>query len=73
METRSLANHFSVKLDLTEKSLLFLKEESNLKETVSTINSNILILNEVKEKIEELKDVVKYWKNSVLQVNIEMP
>ena len=57
-----LSEHFSVKLDLTQKSLLFLKEDSKLEETISTINSNVLILNEIKQKIEEVKDVVREWK-----------
>ena len=57
-----LSEHFSVKLDLTQKSLLFLKEDSKLEETISTINSNVLILNEIKQKIEEVKDAVREWK-----------
>ena len=63
-----LSEHFSVKLDLTQKSLLFLKEDSKLEETISTINSNVLILNEIKQKIEEVKDVVREWKAKVDQV-----
>ena len=57
-----LSEHFSVKLDLTQQSLLFLKEDSKLEETISTINSNVLILNEIKQKIEEVKDAVREWK-----------
>ena len=68
METQMLSEHFSVKLDLTQKSLLFLKEDSKLEETISTINSNVLILNEIKQKIEEVKDVVREWKAKVDQV-----
>ena len=68
METQILSDHFSVKLDLTRKSLLFLKEDSKLEETISTINSNVLILNEIKQKIEEVKDAVQEWKNKVDQV-----
>ena len=63
-----LSEHFSVKLDLTQKSLLFLKEDSKLEETISTINSNVLILNEIKQKIEEVKDAVREWKAKVDQV-----
>ena len=63
-----LSEHFSVKLDLTQKSLLFLKEDSKLEETISTINSNVLILNEIKQKIEEVKDAVREWKDKVDQV-----
>ena len=68
METQVLSEHFSVKLDLTRKSLQFLKEDSNLEETVSTINSNVLVLHEIKRKIEEVKDAVLEWKNRVEQV-----
>ena len=68
METQMLSEHFSVKLDLTQKSLLFLKEDSKLEETISTINSNVLILNEIKQKIEEVTDVVREWKAKVDQV-----
>ena len=68
METQILSDHFSVKLDLTRKSLLFLKEDSKLEETISTINSNVLILNEIKQKIEEVKDAVQEWRNKVDQV-----
>ena len=68
METQMLSEHFSVKLDLTQKSLLFLKEDSKLEETISTINSNVLILNEIKQKIEEVKDAVREWKAKVDQV-----
>ena len=63
-----LSEHFSVKLDLTQKSLLFLKEDSKLEETISTINSNVLILNEINQKIEEVKDAVREWKAKVDQV-----
>ena len=72
METQKLSEHFSVKLDLTRKSLQFLKEDSNLEETVSTINSNVLVLNEIKRKIEEVKDAVFEWKNRVEQVFFEI-
>ena len=72
METMSLTEHFGLKLKLTQTSLLFLKEDSNLKETVSTINSNVLILNDVKEKIVELKESVRQWKDRITQVNCEI-
>ena len=68
MDPQILSEHFSVKLDLTQKSLLFLKEDSKLEETVSTINSNVLLLNEIKQKIEETKDAVRQWRNRVDQV-----
>ena len=68
MEPQILIDYFSTKLDLTQKSILFLKENSNLEETISTINSNVLLLNEIKEKIAELKEVVIQWKNQVAQV-----
>ena len=68
MEPQILIDYFSTKLDLTKKSILFLKENSNLEETISTINSNVLLLNEIKEKIAELKEVVIQWKNQVAQV-----
>ena len=57
MDPQILSEHFSVKLDLTQKSLLLLKEDSKLEETVSTINSNVLLLNEIKQKIEETNEV----------------
>jgi len=63
MDPQILSEHFSVKLDLSQKSLLFLKEDSKLEETVSTINSNVLLLNEIKQKIEETKDAVRQWRN----------
>ena len=71
MEVQSLTDYFSVKLDLTQRSLLFLQGDSNLGETVSTINSNVLLLHEVKQKIEELKEIVKQWKHKVTQVSPE--
>ena len=70
MEPQLLTDYFSMKLDLTHKSIQFLEEGSQLGETISTINSNVLILNDIKQKIEELKEVVKEWKNGVAQVNI---
>ena len=72
METMSLTGHFGLKLKLTQTSLLFLKEDSNLKETVSTINSNVLLLSDVKEKILELKEAVRQWKDRITQVNYEI-
>ena len=70
MEIQSLTNHFSVKLELTKRSLRFLEGNSNVVETISTINSNVLLLNQMKQKLEELKQVVKEWKHKVLQVSI---
>ena len=72
METMSLTEHFGLKLKLTQTSLLFLKEDSNLKETVSTINSNVLILSDVKEKILEVKESIRQWKDRITQVNCEI-
>ena len=70
METHALTEYFSLKLDLTQKSILFLQENSNLVETLSTINSNVLLLSEIKEKIKEFKEAVNEWKNRVAQVII---
>ena len=70
MEPQTLIDYFSTKLDLTQKSILFLQDNSNLEETISTINSNVLLLTEIKEKIEDLKEVVSQWKNRVAQVKI---
>ena len=72
MEVQSLTDYFSVKLDLTQRSLLFLQRDSNLKETISTINTNILLLHEAKQKIEELKENVKQWKHKVTLVNFKI-
>jgi hypothetical protein len=70
MEPQALIDYFSTKLDLTQKSILFLQDNSNLEETISTINSNVLLLTEIKEKIEDLKEVVSQWKSRVAQVKI---
>ena len=70
MEPQILSDYFSTKLYLTQQSILFLQDNSNVEETISTINSNVLLLSEIKEKIEELKEVVSQWKNRIAQVKI---
>ena len=74
METMSLTEHFGLKLKLTQTSLLFLKEDSNLKETVSTINSNVLILSDVKEKIQKVQEflILECWSHLFKLTEVNM-
>jgi len=60
-----LNKHFEEKLHLTEKALSFLDPDANLKETLSTNNSNFLLLAEIKQKMLELSSAVDQWKKKV--------
>merc|ERR1719273_2104546 len=70
MELQTLSKHFSTKLELTQRSLHFLQDNSNISETTATINSNFVLLTEIKQKVDELRQVVLLWKQRIVQANI---
>jgi len=69
-DMEALSVHFEERLQLTEKTLSFLDPEANPKETLSTNNSNALMLGTIKHKLLELKSATDQWKQKVNHATI---